>query len=632
MAPIESEERHSGPPFVLCLLVILLVACGNPAPAPEISSDAQPSSGAGSQVTQLAGAAFSDVTEASGFDFVHFNGMSGQLYFPELLGSGAALLDYDNDGDLDIYTVQGTMIGPHDLSDSLLPPAADTPLSDRLWRNDLIAGTIQDPTGPQPATGPQPTTAWHFTDVTSESGLRPHGYGMGVASGDFDNDGWTDLYITRWGPNQLLRNRRDGTFEDVTLASGTDDPNWSVPAVFVDFDRDGWLDLFVGNYVDFRLATHHPCYGDNGALDYCGPLAYPPQPDRLFRNRGDGTFEDVSATSRLRTAWGSALGVVTGDFDGDLRPDLYVANDEMPNLLWMNRGPGGFEEMALLAGCALSGEGIAESSMGVAVGDVDGDGDEDLFISHLDQQTNTLYRNNGRGLFKDVTAASQLAVDSWHVTGFGTAFFDYDNDGWLDLFVANGAVQAIETLVAAGDPFPLRQANQLFRNLGQGRFVEVSAANPAVSGDPQVSRGAAFGDLDNDGDTDVLVLNNSAPAQLLRNDIGQQSPWLGLSLVDERSSRHVLGARVDLQGPGIRTLLRRARTDGSYASANDPRILVGLGGVDNLEAQDLTLVVTWPDGQRERWPSPPLQRYSTLVRGSGQPVGGAAGAPVGTAP
>ena len=544
---------------------------------------------------------FSDGTADSGLDFVYFNGMSGRFYFPEILGGGLALLDMDNDGDLDIYFVQGAMFGPHPINEATFSPPQE--LGDRLWRNDSDrdsdGGTLR------------------FTDVTEEAGLTSmagaQGYGMGVASGDMDNDGWTDLYVTRWGANTLLRNRGDGTFEDITASSGAQDTRWSTAATFVDFDRDGWLDLFVGNYVDFRLANHQPCYGDNGALDYCGPLAFDPQPDRLLRNRGDGTFEDVSTASGLRSAYGSTLGVVSGDFNGDGRPDLYVANDEMPNHLWVQQGDGTFEDMALLAGCALNGEGQAEASMGIAAADMDGDGDEDLLLSHLDGQTNTLYLNDGQGFFRDATGASGLGIHSWSFTGFGTGFFDADLDGWLDLFVANGAVKTLEDLAHRGDPYPLHQQDQLFRNAGRGQFTDISPSLSALTDTSRVGRGAAFGDLDNDGDIDILVSNNSGPAQLLRNDL-DAAAWLGLRLVGTDGQRDMLGANVLVQRSGGSTSMHRIRSGGSYASASDPRLVVGLA----KDSAAPIVVVTWPDGQRERWTDLPLRRYTTLRQGTAE--------------
>ena len=382
--------------------------------------------------------------------------MSGEHYFNEIMGGGAALFDFDNDGDLDLYLLQGRELGP----DLTFAPPAGMPLTDRLYRNDL-----------QPGGG----ATLRFTDVTEASGIEAAGYGMGVATGDFDNDGWTDLYVTNFGSNQLLRNRGDGTFDDVTAASGADDPRWSVAATFFDFDRDGWLDLYVGNYVDYSLEGHTPCPLPSGVLTYCAPGAYPPATDSLFRNRGDGTFEDVSASSGIGAEAGSGLGAVAADFNGDRWIDLYVANDLMWNRLWINRGDGSFADNALLAGVAVNREGQPEAGMGVDAGDFDGDGDPDIVVSHLEQETNTLYVNGGAGLFRDQSASSQLGPPSLPFTAFGIGWIDYDNDSWLDVLVVNGAVIGMDALIRAGDPYPLRQTDQLFRNLGDGSFAEVTA-------------------------------------------------------------------------------------------------------------------------------------------------------------
>jgi hypothetical protein len=375
---------------------------------------------------------FLDRAAATGIDFVHFNGMSGQNYMVEIMGAGAALLDYDNDGDLDLYLVQGGMLGPgKTLKDALHPPADSRPLTDRLYRNDLIRDG-------------KPTGSLRFTDVTAQAGLALADYGQGVATGDFDNDGWIDLYRTAFGHNRLLRNTGQagkGGFEDVTARAGVDDPRWSTSATFFDFDRDGWLDLFVVNYVDYPFDKFRPCVSDAGFVDYCGPLAYKPVASSLFRNRGNGTFQDVSGPSGIGAAASNGLGVVAADFDRDGWPDLYVANDAMPNHLWLNR-KGTFAEEALLGGAAVSGEGKAQASMGVTAADFDGDDDDDLFVTTLTNEPNTLFVNNGGGLFNDETPRTGLGPPSLPFTKFGTLDFDYDNDGWLDLYVTNGWVSA----------------------------------------------------------------------------------------------------------------------------------------------------------------------------------------------
>ena len=350
---------------------------------------------------------FVEVAAASGLDFVHFNGMSGELYFSEAAGSGVGLLDCDNDGDLDVYLSQGSMLGAgKKLSDALFPPAAGMLLGgtpgDRLYRNDLEVTRDGD-------------HRLKLRDVTAASGLRATAYGMGVAAGDFDNDGAVDLYVTNFGDDQLWRGKGDCTFTDVTGASRVGNKEWSVSATFVDYDRDGWLDLYVGNYVDFTLETHKPCYTTSSARDYCGPRSYNPVPDRLYRNLGRGadgrvTFRDVSALAGVAADFGGALGVIAADFDLDGWPDVYVANDQLPNQLWINRRRGEdglvrFTNEAALAGVAVNMDGSPEASMGVDAADFDGDGDEDIFLTHLNRQTNTIYVNEGDGWFSDKDAA-----------------------------------------------------------------------------------------------------------------------------------------------------------------------------------------------------------------------------------
>jgi enediyne biosynthesis protein E4 len=545
---------------------------------------------------------FSDRAKELGIDFVHFNGMTGRHYYAEMVGSGAALFDYDNDGDLDVLIVQGNALGPGEtLASALFPFRGITPPRARLFRNDLVVK-------------PDGSRTISFTDVTAESCISATGYGMGVAIGDYNNDGWPDVYITNFGQNQLWRNNGDGTFTDVTRESGTGVQGWSVSAAFVDFDRDGWLDLFVGQYVNFRFSDRKKCYASWGAEDYCGPLAYDPLPNRFFRNRRDGTFEDITGPAGIGRGFDGALGVVCADFNGDGWPDIFVANDERPNLLWVNQKNGTFRNDAMLAGCALNGDGLAQSGMGVDAGDFNNDGSEDIIVSHLTGEYATLYVNNGRGWFDDRSNESGVAGPTRSLTGFGAAFIDYDNDGWLDIMIVNGEVKSIEAEARAGDPYPLRQHKVLLRNLGDGRFEDVTSQAGEVFGLLEVSRGAAFGDIDNDGDTDVLVVNNNGPARLLINNVGHQKHWLGLRMVGEKINRDMLGTRVALFRPEGPTLWRRVRSDGSYASANDPRVLFGLG-----DSSRVTKVrAYWVDGRVEEWTGIPVDRYTTLREGSGK--------------
>ena len=540
---------------------------------------------------------FIDATAASGLTFTHFNGMSGEFYYPEIMPPGVALFDYDNDGDLDVFVVQGRMLGSKPIDDRWAPPRG-SPLGGRLFRNDL-----------QVAAG-----GLHFTDVTERSGISARGYGMGVATGDYNNDGCVDLYVTNLGANQLFRNNCDGTFTDVTAASHTESPGWSVSAAFLDFDRDGWLDLFVGHYVNYRLEGNVKCFGLAGGRDYCPPHVYTAQPSKLYRNNHDGTFTDVTARAGLSTEFGPALGVATGDFNGDGWMDIYVANDGQPNQLWINQGNGAFKNTALLSGAALGANGEAKSSMGVDAGDFDNDGDEDLFITELTGQGADLYVNAGGGVFEERSALAGLRQPTLPFTGFGAAWLDIDNDGWLDLVAVNGAVTQNIDAAARRERFALHQRKLAFRNLGNGRFEDVtSRAGPAFAR-AEVSRGAAFGDIDNDGDIDVVVGNASGPLRLLLNGIGQRRHWIGLRLVGRDGRRDMLGARVAVTRADGLTLWRRVRCDGSYASANDPRVIAGLGDANG----PVTARVIWPDGRSETWSGLAIDRYVTIREGTGR--------------
>ncbi|MEM1092368.1 MAG: VCBS repeat-containing protein, partial [Pseudomonadota bacterium] len=493
---------------------------------------------------------FEDRSQAAGLNFTHFNGMIGEHFFPEMMGAGVGLLDYDRDGDLDVYLVQGSLLSEsHKLSQALIQPVS--PLTDRLYRNDSEGGRLR------------------FTDVTEKSGITAPGYGMGVSVGDVNNDGWPDLYLSNFGQNQLWVNQRNGTFEEVSEAAGAGDDRWSITAVFFDYDQDGWQDLYVVNYVDYKLASAKTCLSYNDAPDYCSPQSYRPTADRLLHNEGGGRFQEATSRAGLGRAEGPGLGAVTGDFNADGRPDLYVANDGASNFLWMNQGGGRFSDEALLAGVAVNMSGMPEASMGVDANDFDGDGDLDLFMTHLDRQTNTLYVNDGEGWFMDQTLGSVLGASSFAFTGFGTGWFDLDNDGWLDLISANGAVVKIAEQVAAGETLPLLQRNQLWRNLGDGSYEDISAKAGQAFERQRVSRGAAFGDLDNDGDLDVLITNNAGSVELLVNTAAAGNGWLGLAVTDSQGGP-AIGVQATLR-LGDRQLVRRSRTDGSYLSAHDPR-------------------------------------------------------------
>jgi hypothetical protein len=552
-----------------------------------------------------AGTIFSDEALARGLDFTHFSGACGKLYLAEMMGSGVGLLDFDNDGDLDSYIVQGGYLDPSEVGcDAVFPPTPEMyPLRDRLFRNEL-----------DPAAGPE---SLRFTDVTAETGIDARGYGMGVTTGDYDNDGWTDLYVTNLGGNHLLHNNGDGTFTDVTRTAGVDDPRWSTSAAFVDLDGDGWLDLYVTNYVDFTVAGRQHCTTLTGAADYCGPLSYRPLSDRLFRNRGDGTFDPLTWGGTVAQHPAAGLGVASGDFDSDGRLDLYVANDGMANFLWSRADDGTLHDVAMLTGSALNREGQAEAGMGVAVADIDADGDEDVLVTHLTLETNTLYRNLGGGLFEDQSTAAGVGAPSWSFTSFGTAWLDYDNDGWLDLITVNGAVKIIQELAAVQDRYPLHMPNQLFHNLGGGRFEEIAESAGEAFTASEVSRGVATGDIDNDGDVDVVLANNSARTRLLLNRGSAENHWIGLRVVEAEGRREALGAWIGIERSTAPAIWRRVRTDGSYLSASDPRLLIGLGSDPSIDR----VVVLWPDGSREAFTAP-ANTYTDIRQGTGEILDG----------
>jgi hypothetical protein len=539
----------------------------------------------GAPLSGQSSAPFVDVTLQVGLDFRHENGAAGELLLPEVIGAGGALFDFDNDGDLDLFAGQSGPLRARNSSSETRPR-----FHHRLYRNDLSANGLR------------------YTDVTERSGIAATGYGMGAAVGDFDNDGWVDLYVTNLGSNQLFRNNGNGTFTDVTAKSATDDDRWSTSATFFDYDQDGWLDLFVANYVNFSPAVKRGCFSAGSARDYCNPAVYDPAPDKLLHNNGDGTFTDVTARSGVGVPSGRGLGVLASDFNGDGWTDLYVANDGDANQLWINqRGSGVFRDEALLTGVAVNRMGQPQGSMGIDVGDFDRDGDGDLFVTNLDNEGNTLYVNIGDGLFEDRTA--EFGLFKLGFTGFGTRFIDYDNDGWLDVVVVNGAVRHLNQQVGRGEPYPLKQRSQLFRNDRGRRFEDVSGSAGPAFAEPQVARGAATGDLDNDGDTDVVVFNNSGPARVLLNEVGSRRHWLGIRLIDSRYRRDAVQARISLIGQ--RGASRIAQTDGSYCVANDARVLFGLGDASAMQA----VRVQWAGGQVEEFRSLAVDRYWILESG-----------------
>jgi hypothetical protein len=529
------------------------------------------------------GSLFVDAAAATGLTFTHVTGETGQYYMAEQMGAGVALFDYDGDDDLDVFFVQG---GPVFEVTPRRPTggAAKQNPGSRLFRNDLTVAADGRRT-------------LKFTDVTAAAGVGFRGYGMGVAVGDFDNDERPDLFVTGFQTAALYRNNGNGTFADVTALSGIRETLWSTSAAFLDYDRDGRLDLFVARYLDFTIASNKTCHDAVGARDYCSPRSYRPVPAALYRNAGSGKFTNVSDAAGIGKAYGAGLGVSTGDYNGDGWLDVYVANDATPNQLWINTGKGGFRDEGMLSGSAVNAAGSPEGSMGIASGDFDTDGDEDLFVTNIVGETFALYVNDGKGVFEDLRTRAGVAGPTAPSTGFGTDWFDYDNDGRLDLFIANGAVNIVEA--QRGKPRPFRMKNQLFRNTGNGRFTETTGSAGPAFARTDIARGAAFGDVDNDGDVDVVATNNGGVANLLLNqsvESGSRHHWIEISLRQPAGNRFAFGAWVGVERAGQPTLWRRVRTDGSYLSASDVRLHFGLGASPAITA----VVIQWPDGERER--------------------------------
>ena len=498
-----------------------------------------------------------DVTaEFRSLQFRHINGASGQKYFIEPLGSGIALFDFDNDAVLELYFVNG----------GALPgsPPFSTPPTNVLYRND---GT--------------------FTDVTAEASVGDTGYGFGCCVGDYNNDGFRDLYVTNAGTNVLYENNGDGTFTDVTERAGVGGASLSTGCAFVDYDVDGWLDLYVVNYVQFSVEANPLC-SRLGIRTYCTPEALPAEADILYRNNGDGTFTDVTKSARIAESPGKGLGVVCGDIDNDGDVDIFVANDTTPNFLYLNNGDGTFTEDAFFAGVALSEEGRAYSGMGANLGDFDNDGYLDIVITNFQEQTNSLYHNAQDGFFTEVSFARGVGEKSLPYLAWGVDFVDFDNDGWLDLFVANGHLDSnIAKFDAVGT---YAQPNQLFWNERGENFGAFALTEPRVYS----SRGAAFGDIDNDGDVDIVVSNMNAAPTVLRNDGGNARRWLRLRLVGTHCNRDAIGARATVV-TGDLTQIREVKSGSGYLSQNEPHLHFGLGDAEKVDA----LTVRWPCGRIE---------------------------------
>jgi len=530
------------------------------------------------------GFSFTDIAREAGLTAVTtYGGTKTNKYLLETTGCGVAMLDYDNDGNIDLFFVNGTTL------EGFAPGQAPT---SHLYRN-RGNGT--------------------FEDVTAKAGLALAGWGQGACAGDYDNDGYEDLFVTFWGQNRLFHNRGNGTFEDVTSSAGLLTPTrWGAGCAFLDFDRDGLLDLFAANYIDFDLKTAP--VPDSGLCRYkgvpvaCGPPGLNGGKNVLYRNKGHGVFEDVSEKSGITKAAGTyGLGVSTLDFDNDGWIDLYVANDSNPSTLYRNRRDGTFEDIAVPAGCAYSQDGKPQAGMGLAFGDYDRDGTIDIFKTNFAGDTSTLYANTGDGLCQDRTFASGIGLNTrW--LGWGVGFLDLDLDGWLDLFLVNGHVypEVEQIKTEAG----YRQRKVVYRNLRNGRFEDVSERLGAPITTPHAGRGAAFGDIDNDGDIDVAVNNVHEPPNLYRLDTNHTASWTELKLVGTKSNHSAIGARVRIV-IGSTTLVREVRGGGSYYSQNDLRVQAGLGEAARIDRVD----VRWPNGNEEVWRDVPVKRIVTLVEG-----------------
>lgn len=527
---------------------------------------------------------FRNVLKESGIHFIHDNAASSEKYFIETMGAGCAWIDYNNDGWLDAYFVQ----------------SAETPL---YKPSERLRGALYRNNGDGT-----------FADVTEEVRAGAEGlFGMGAAVGDYDNDGFPDLYVIGWDRSILYRNNGDGTFRDVTAQGGVANPGrWGSSAAFFDYDKDGWLDLVVVNYVVWSPETNLYC-GEHrpGYRAYCHPDNHEGQLPTLYRNNGDGTFTDATREAGLASEPGKGLGVVTADFNNDGWPDIFQANDTMRNFLFLNNGNGTFREAAFKSGVALSEDGRAEAGMGTDAADYNGDGWLDIFVTHLNYELNRLYRNNGDGTFDDATYESLLGNQATLYSGFGTRFFDYDNDGLVDLFVANGHI--LDNISLFNPDVAYAEPNLMFRNTGRGRFENVSQLLGPDFSEHWVSRGAAVGDYDNDGDLDILVSNNGQAPQLLRNEGGNANHWLSVRLRGTKSNRDGIGARLKVVTGG-QTQVAEARGGMSYQSAQDPRIHFGLGDravVDLLE-------ITWPSGIVDRFTQLEANRFIIVEEGLGR--------------
>ena len=557
--------------FIFCLLLISLSwACKkteSPAVATAPSETAAPSPSVSPSPTPPRPSGpieYTDVTNQAGIHFKHNSGAFGKKYLPETLGTGCAFLDYDNDGWQDIVLVNSADWPEHKTSKSFLA----------LYHNN------QDGT---------------FSDVTRQAGLAVEMYGIGVATADYDNDGNEDLYITCVGPNHLFRNLGNGKFSDVTAKAGVGDPGFSTSAAWFDYDNDGKLDLFVANYVDWSVATDQLCSLDGKNKSYCTPQSYKGQSSTLYRNKGNGTFANVTDAAKLNDPTSKSLGVVMLDYNGDGWMDLFVANDTEPNKLYKNNGNGTFTDEAVAAGVAFSEAGTARAGMGADAGDFDGSGRQGIAVGNFTNESMALYRNDGTGLFTDEAPNSGIGKMSAQSLTFAVFFFDYDLDGLLDVFAANGHVSDDISVVQPNVKYA--QPPHLFHNKGKKKFEETTAKLGRALQRAIVGRGAAYGDYDNDGDLDLLITSNGGPARLLRNENGNQNDLLRVRTVGSRSNRDGIGAKVTLKtAKGIKQF-NMVKTGSSYCSQSELPLTFGLGPPE--QGLNLTLEIVWPSGQKD---------------------------------
>ncbi|MSO62432.1 MAG: CRTAC1 family protein [Acidobacteria bacterium] len=555
------------------VVILVLCAAGCSQPSRDVAPTPVPAATEGP-------AWFEEIAAARGLTFVHRSGHQTRHLLPEIMGGGAAFFDIDGDRHLDLLLVQSGRIAA----------APGTPAGHRLYRN-RGDGTLED--------------------VSDGSGIAAvSGYGMGAATGDYDNDGDVDLYITGLGANVLLQNDGRGHFVDVTATAGAAGSGWSTSATFVDIDADERLDLFVTRYLDWSLETERECYSLTGSIDYCSPKNYDaPATNLLFHNNGNGTFTDISRAAGLGAAVGNGLGAIADDVNGDGRLDVFVANDGTPNHLWINLGHARFAESALMSGVAIDQDGAPKAGMGVHAADVDDDGDNDLIVMNLDTEADSFFRNEGRFFIDDTTSVG-LRVASRRFTRFGVALMDFNNDGRLDLYEASGRV-GLQAETFSADPYA--EPNLLFRGVAGGRFEEVSPRGGTTRPLVATSRAAAFGDLDNDGGVDILVANRDAAPHLLRNVAPGRGHWLLLRVLD-RHGRDAVGATLSIVA-GARTMRRDVRTGYSYLAANDPRVHLGLGDLTKVES----VTVRWLDGTRERFGPFDADQIAEIRRGRGTP-------------